>query len=72
MGSAGCSTWPGRTCATSEPSKATAHTCGGLAPELVAEVGFTEWTRDGRLRDPPFLGLRDDMDPADVVREWPA
>ncbi len=40
-----------------------------LRPELVAQVGFTEWTRDGRLRHPRYLGLRDDKDPADVARE---
>jgi DNA ligase D-like protein (predicted ligase) len=38
-------------------------------PELVAQVGFTEWTRDGRLRHPRFLGLRDDKAARDVVRE---
>jgi bifunctional non-homologous end joining protein LigD len=40
-----------------------------LRPELVAQIGFTEWTRDGRLRNPRYLGLRDDKDPHDVVRE---
>ncbi|HET6830240.1 MAG TPA: non-homologous end-joining DNA ligase [Solirubrobacterales bacterium] len=38
-------------------------------PVLVAEIGFTEWTRDGRLRHPRFLGLRDDKAAAEVVRE---
>jgi bifunctional non-homologous end joining protein LigD len=38
-------------------------------PKLVAQVGFAEWTADGRLRQPRFLGLRDDKHPADVVRE---
>lgn len=41
------------------------------APELVAEIGFTEWTRDGKLRHPRFLGLREDKKPRDVVRERP-
>jgi DNA ligase D-like protein (predicted ligase) len=41
-------------------------------PEMVAQVGFAEWTNDGRLRQPRFLGLRDDKRPADVVRERPA
>ena len=36
---------------------------------LVAQVGFTEWTRDGRLRHPRFLGLRDDKAAREVVRE---
>jgi bifunctional non-homologous end joining protein LigD len=40
-------------------------------PELVAQVGFAEWTGDGRLRQPRFLGLRDDKPPADVIREEP-
>jgi len=43
-----------------------------VEPRLVAQVGFTEWTRDGRLRHPRFLGLREDKDPRDVVRERPA
>jgi bifunctional non-homologous end joining protein LigD len=41
-------------------------------PELVAQIGFAEWTGDGRLRQPRFLGLRDDKRPADVVRERPS
>jgi bifunctional non-homologous end joining protein LigD len=40
-------------------------------PELVAQIGFAEWTNDGRLRQPRFLGLRDDKRPVDVVREQP-
>jgi len=39
--------------------------------EMVAQIGFAEWTNDGRLRQPRFLGLRDDKAPADVVREQP-
>ena len=42
-----------------------------VQPRLVAEVGFSEWTTDGELRHPRFQGLRDDKDPADVVRELP-
>lgn len=38
-------------------------------PVLVAEVSFTNWTRDGRLRHPSFLGLRTDKQSTDVVRE---
>jgi bifunctional non-homologous end joining protein LigD len=38
-------------------------------PELVAQVAFAEWTNDGRLRQPRFLGLRDDKRPGQVVRE---
>lgn len=40
-------------------------------PELVAEVAFTEWTDDGKLRHPRFEGLRRDKDAEDVVRERP-
>jgi bifunctional non-homologous end joining protein LigD len=40
-----------------------------VEPELVAQVAFTEWTRDGRLRHPRFLGLREDKAARDVVRE---
>ncbi|HEY1777573.1 MAG TPA: non-homologous end-joining DNA ligase [Solirubrobacteraceae bacterium] len=40
-----------------------------VRPQLVAQVAFTEWTRDGRLRHPRFLGLRDDKPAREVVRE---
>ncbi|MFZ0092230.1 MAG: non-homologous end-joining DNA ligase [Solirubrobacteraceae bacterium] len=40
-----------------------------VKPQLVAELGFTEWTSAGRLRHPRFLGLRDDKPAAQVVRE---
>ena len=40
-----------------------------VEPELVAEVEFTEWTSAGAVRAPVYLGLRDDRDPRDVVRE---
>ena len=40
-----------------------------VRPELVAEIDYTEWTRTGSLRHPSFKGLRDDYDPAKVVRE---
>ncbi|HEX2612402.1 MAG TPA: non-homologous end-joining DNA ligase [Fibrobacteria bacterium] len=46
--------------------------CHWLKPELVAQVKFSEWTRDGKLRQPVFLGLREDKDASDVVREEPA
>jgi bifunctional non-homologous end joining protein LigD len=42
-----------------------------VEPRLVAQIGFTEWTRDGMLRHPRYLGLRDDKKPEDVVREQP-
>jgi ATP-dependent DNA ligase len=40
-----------------------------VAPKLVAEVGFSEWTSAGLLRHPRFLGLRDDKSARDVRRE---
>ncbi len=43
-----------------------------VRPELVAQIGFGEWTRDGRLRHPRFLGLRDDKPAREVVRELPS
>ena len=40
-----------------------------LIPKLVGEVKFTEWTSEGEMRHPVFLGLRSDKVAADVVRE---
>jgi bifunctional non-homologous end joining protein LigD len=40
-----------------------------VEPRLVVEVKFTEWTTDGKLRHPIYLGLRDDVRPEDVRRE---
>ena len=40
-----------------------------VEPRLLAEVKFSEWTNDGKLRQPIFLGVRDDKDPREVVRE---
>jgi bifunctional non-homologous end joining protein LigD len=40
-----------------------------VKPELVAEVAFTEWTGDGKMRHPSFQGLRGDKPPQEVVRE---
>jgi bifunctional non-homologous end joining protein LigD len=42
-----------------------------VKPELVAEVKFAEWTRDGVMRMPVFTRLRDDVEPASVRRELP-
>ena len=42
-----------------------------VAPKLVAEVKFAEWTHDGHLRAPSYLGLREDKAPAEVRRELP-
>jgi DNA ligase D-like protein (predicted ligase) len=43
--------------------------CIWLKPHLVAQIEFTEWTPDGHLRHSKFVGLRDDKDPYEVVRE---
>jgi bifunctional non-homologous end joining protein LigD len=43
-----------------------------VQPSLVVEVAFSEWTRDGRLRHPSFLGVRTDKLPHQVVRENPS
>jgi len=40
-----------------------------VRPELVAQIKFTEWTADAKLRHPVYLGLRDDKKPTDVRRE---
>jgi bifunctional non-homologous end joining protein LigD len=42
-----------------------------VKPKYVAQVHFTEWTTDGRLRHPVFEGLRTDKKPEEVVRELP-
>jgi bifunctional non-homologous end joining protein LigD len=41
-------------------------------PELVTQIAFTEWTRDGRLRHPRYEGLRHDKPAREVVREEPS
>ena len=43
-----------------------------VRPRLVAQVQFTEWTADGKLRHPSFLGLRDDKSPLETAPETPA
>jgi bifunctional non-homologous end joining protein LigD len=43
--------------------------CHWVEPNLVCQVKFAEWTRDDRLRQPVFLGLREDKDAKEVVRE---
>jgi ATP-dependent DNA ligase len=40
-----------------------------VKPKLVARIGFTEWTGDGKLWHPRFLGLRDDKQAQEVRRE---
>ncbi|HEV2319868.1 MAG TPA: non-homologous end-joining DNA ligase [Verrucomicrobiae bacterium] len=45
--------------------------CHWVEPQLVCQVAFSEWTRDDKLRQPAFLGLREDKDANEVVRERP-
>lgn len=54
---------------TDFPTNAPVH---WVRPELLAEVEFAEWTADGRLRQPRFVGLRDDKAATTVKRERPA
>ena len=43
--------------------------CTWVNPKFVCQIKFAEWTRDAKLRQPVFLGLRDDKSARDVVRE---
>ena len=43
--------------------------CHWVKPSMVCQVKFTEWTRDDRLRHPVFLGIREDKNASEVVRE---
>ena len=42
-----------------------------VRPDLVAEVEFFEWTRDGVLRHPSFIGLREDKPAHEIIKEAP-
>jgi bifunctional non-homologous end joining protein LigD len=53
------------------PRGAAAKGVHWVKPELVAEVAFAEWTKDGQLRHPSFQGLRQDKAPEEVVIERP-
>jgi bifunctional non-homologous end joining protein LigD len=52
------------------PRGADARGVHWVAPVLVAEVAFTEWTNEGTLRHPSFQGLREDKPAREVVREY--
>ena len=43
--------------------------CHWVTPNLVCQIRFAEWTKDGKLRHPVFLGLRNDKKARDVIRE---
>ena len=53
------------------PGKGIPRGASWVEPELVAQIAFMEWTPDGRLRHPSFLGLRPDKSPREVLREEP-
>ena len=46
--------------------------CKWVEPTFVCQVRFTEWTGDGKLRHPAYLGLREDKQTKEVVREQAA
>jgi bifunctional non-homologous end joining protein LigD len=52
-----------------EPPRLVTRDAHWVRPELVVEVEFGEWTRDGILRHPAYVGQRFDKAAADVVRE---
>jgi bifunctional non-homologous end joining protein LigD len=54
-----------------EPEKGIPRTATWVEPELVAQIAFMEWTGDGRLRHPSFLGMRIDKPAREVTREEP-
>jgi bifunctional non-homologous end joining protein LigD len=54
------------------PDKRSGEIWHWMKPKLVIQVAFQDWTQDGILRQPRYLGMREDRDPATVVREEPA
>ena len=54
-----------------EPEKGIPRAATWVEPELVAQIAFMEWTSDGRLRHPSFLGVRFDRPAREVVLEEP-
>jgi len=55
------------------PFKNFKDTAGGrnhwIKPKYVGQFGFTEWTKNNKLRHPTFLGMRNDKNPLEVVKE---
>jgi bifunctional non-homologous end joining protein LigD len=54
------------------PDKRSGEIWHWMKPKLVIQVAFQDWTQDGILRQPRYLGMRADRDPKTVVREEPA
>jgi bifunctional non-homologous end joining protein LigD len=44
--------------------------CQWLKPRLVAQIAFTEWTADQHLRHASFVGLREDKEAPEILREY--
>jgi len=55
-----------------QPDKRSGEILQWMKPELVIQVAFADWTQSGILRQPRYLGMRQDRDPKTVVREEPA
>ncbi|HXD50006.1 MAG TPA: non-homologous end-joining DNA ligase, partial [Gemmatimonadaceae bacterium] len=51
------------------PAPKTNEPAHWVRPAVVVEIKFSEWTADGKLRQPVFLGVRDDKSPKEVVHE---
>ena len=54
------------------PDKRSGEIWHWMKPKLVIQVAFADWTQDGILRQPRYLGMREDRDPGTVIREEPA
>jgi bifunctional non-homologous end joining protein LigD len=54
------------------PDKRSGEIWHWMKPKLVIQVAFADWTQDGILRQPRYLGMRQDRDPKTVTREEPA
>ena len=54
------------------PEKRSGEIWHWMKPRLVIQVAFADWTQDGILRQPRYLGMRQDRDPKTVIREEPA
>jgi bifunctional non-homologous end joining protein LigD len=54
------------------PDRRSGETFIWMKPELVIQVAFADWTHGGVLRQPRYLGMRQDRDPKTVIREEPA
>ncbi len=67
----GSSSNPSRPSSIWRAARASARGVHWVKPTLVAQVTFGEWTRDGHLRHPAYLGLRGDKAARDVRRERP-